>query len=346
MAWKPLRLSSYPSSPSGGMGPDLVNRGLPAASTSPVDEAIDEEELSERRKRWTEKAFNKVRPLCNNTTEAIDRVASAIELRRESGSRIPRGVPPADRELLNLWAADGGWEDRYQRNTILELLEGDNDDEDELRDLQTQLERATDVLDAAYDQTQSARDPDTDKPILTKSDTEKYKMALAAWSDIKDRLNAARERIRRRRIELQAPRDAIERKEKIVAELTRQYGDLGPQYRLLVEMAASIKLRIEMMEVSGRDYTSSEFEALAKLFLNYVGQMQKYTEATKSESITKEVNEFGVVFMGFVDQIFGDQPTRVKELVKRMKMAIETGGTGLLAPPSRPPVVIEHDSAA
>jgi hypothetical protein len=44
--------------------------------------------------------------------------------------------------------------------------------------------------------------------------------------------------------------------------LQEQYGDLGPQYGLLVDRMAAIHTRVSLLESSGRDVDPSEYTEL------------------------------------------------------------------------------------
>jgi hypothetical protein len=108
------------------------------------------------------------------------------------------------------------------------------------------------------------------------------------------------------------------------AHLMEEYGDLGPQYRMLVERMAAVDTRIKLMERSGRDIEVSELEALHKLHLSYVNQLQKYTEAQKSETLTKQTQDTVSAVMVIIEhRIATTNPQLWREIVGDVRKAIE-----------------------
>jgi len=106
--------------------------------------------------------------------------------------------------------------------------------------------------------------------------------------------------------------------------LLSEYGDLGPQYRLLVERMASVDTRIKIMERSGRDIETSELEALHKLHLSYLNQLQKYTEAQKTESLSKQTQDTVSAVMVIIEhRLAATNPGLWREIVGDVRKAIE-----------------------
>ena len=106
--------------------------------------------------------------------------------------------------------------------------------------------------------------------------------------------------------------------------LLREYGDLGPQYRMLVDRMAAVDTRIHVMERSGRDVDPSEFSELHKTHLSYVNQLQKYTEAQKSETLNKQTQDTVSAVMVIIEhRIANTNPQLWREIVGDVRKAIE-----------------------
>jgi hypothetical protein len=72
-----------------------------------------------------------------------------------------------------------------------------------------------------------------------------------------------------------------------LAELKEQF-DGGPQYDLLCERAAALTARLRRMEDSAREFPAADHARLNQQLLSYINQLQKYTEAMKSETLSRE----------------------------------------------------------
>lgn len=204
------------------------------------------------------------------------------------------------------------------------------------KELQDAVDAARDVMDACYEQVFSSKGPDG-RAIPLKTDVDKWTAASKAWTDLLDKLTVAEaEDSRKTEVERGSSDEFARRKKAISDELMTQYGDHGPQYRLLVDMVASKKVRMEVMEMLGH-YNRPEYDALSKLIRDDVGQLQKYTEASKSisASYTKDLNEVMAMVMGAVEVELEHQPTAFQRILVRVQRMIESSsGPMLLAPPT------------
>lgn len=106
--------------------------------------------------------------------------------------------------------------------------------------------------------------------------------------------------------------------------LLAEYGDLGPQYRMLIERMAAVDTHIRIMERSGRDVDPGEFSELHKTHLAYVNQLQKYTEAQKTESLSKQTQDTVSAVMVIIEhRLANTNPTLWREIVGDVRKAIE-----------------------
>lgn len=109
-------------------------------------------------------------------------------------------------------------------------------------------------------------------------------------------------------------------------ELVQQYAGLGAQYDMLCDNAAATAVRLRQMEESGRDFESGEYIDMHKLHLGYINQLQKYTEAMKSESINKQTQEVATEIIRIAEQYFGNAyPETWSKFVKDIRGAVGEG---------------------
>src|SRR5215831_4124535 len=137
-----------------------------------------------------------------------------------------------------------------------------------------EAERAADEIDPEHwDQLEQAR--------------KNVRAAYRRWFEVSQQAHELSEAVRRSTLELPQSRQYQDLYQKLLESLQEQF-DGGPHYDLLCERVAGLSVRLKQMEQSGRSYTPAEHATLNQQLLSYIGQLQKYTEAMKSESISKE----------------------------------------------------------
>lgn len=146
--------------------------------------------------------------------------------------------------------------------------------------------------------------------------------AYRRWYDAQGQATSLEAETRRRKLESLS--SYMRQYEDARGTLLAEYGDLGPQYRMLVDRMAAIDTRIRVMERSGRDVESSEFSELHKTHLAYVNQLQKYTESQKSETMTKQTQDTVTAVMVIIEhRLANTNPQLWHEIVGDVRKAIE-----------------------
>ena len=146
--------------------------------------------------------------------------------------------------------------------------------------------------------------------------------AYRRWYDAQHQAVTLEQETRRRKLESLSL--YLRQFEQTREELLREYGDLGPQYRMLVDRMAAVDTRIHVMERSGRDVDPGEFSELHKTHLSYVNQLQKYTEAQKSETLNKQTQDTVSAVMVIIEhRIANTNPQLWREIVGDVRKAIE-----------------------
>lgn len=110
--------------------------------------------------------------------------------------------------------------------------------------------------------------------------------AYRRWFEISQQAHDLSEAVRKSKLEGSPRADPA-----LVTSLKEQFQGGGPHYDLLCERVAGLHSRLKFMEASGRDFSPQEHATLNTQLLSYVNQLQKYTEAMKSETISKETQE-------------------------------------------------------
>lgn len=150
----------------------------------------------------------------------------------------------------------------------------------------------------------------------------KQRNAYRRWFEISQQATTLEQEARRRQLEsLQLFRNEYQQ---TYDALIEAYGDLGPQYRLIVERAASIDARIKVLDQSQRNISTDEVAELTKLHLSLMNQLQRYTEATKTESLTRQTQETIQQLMIIVEhRVAPTNPALWREIVHDVRSAVE-----------------------
>src|SRR5215831_992763 len=160
--------------------------------------------------------------------------------------------------------------------------------------------------------------PDTVEQALRKQ-----RNAYRRWYEIQAQATQLEQEARRRQLEsLQLFK---QRYEETYNDLLEHYGDLGPQYRLLVERLSSIDARIHILDNSQRDLRPEEVTELNKLHLTLVNQLQRYTEATKTETLNKQTQDVINQILIIVEhRVSPANPQLWREVVHDVRTAVES----------------------
>jgi hypothetical protein len=183
-----------------------------------------------------------------------------------------------------------------------------------------ELDRAKLDLDRArykVDEIPPGTPPDVIEQML-----QRQRVAYRRWFDIQHQATSLEQEARRRQLEsLQLFRHHYEQ---TYQDLFEHYGDLGPQYRLLVERLAAVDARIKVLDQSTRDVPTDELMEMNKLHTQLLNQLQRYTEATKTESLTRQTQETIQSLMIIVEhRVAPANPQLWREIVHDVRTAVE-----------------------
>lgn len=111
--------------------------------------------------------------------------------------------------------------------------------------------------------------------------------AYAAWLEVAQQADTLAKDVRRG----QPDSDTYERLYRVTFNDLKQQFDGGPHYDLLCERVAGLHVRLKRMEAGAREYPAIEHARLNQQLLKYIAQLQRYTEAMKSEQISAEAQD-------------------------------------------------------
>lgn len=269
---------------------------------------------------WAEATYFVFRPhpTCGSRTKTIEQMLTILATKRD---RLPPDAPPADRELLEIWEKEGAWEIRYRDQELASILEAEGLQPDRRLSALLHMEQeAREVLDGAILVAK--------RPVATKDDVAQYNTALNAWTNLQTKIAEAEADTRRRTFE-QGNQDRWgDRYQEIFAGIMANYQGLGPQYEVLVSQLARQQVRVERAEASGRDVPLEETNESTKLTIALVGQLQKYTEATKSEAIRQEQQDAIMAVLRIVEGELSDYPNLWQRVAQRVHRLV-TGAVPL-----------------
>jgi len=164
--------------------------------------------------------------------------------------------------------------------------------------------------------------PPNTPPDVVEQQLRKQRNAYRRWYEIQAQATQLEEEVRRRKLE--SLHLFQQRFQSTYNDLAEEYGDLGPQYRLLAERLSSVDARIHAMDHSGRDLSTQELAELHKLHLSLLNQLQRYTEATKTEAITKQTQDVVNQVLIIVEhRVSPANPQLWREIIHDVRTAVE-----------------------
>jgi hypothetical protein len=119
--------------------------------------------------------------------------------------------------------------------------------------------------------------------------------------------------------------DGFEKEYQQTLEQLRDQFDGGPHYELLCERVAGLHVRLKRMEANIREYPAVDHARLNQQLLSYINQLQKYTEAMKSESISKEAQGVAEKILLIVEKnLATSYPELWRGVMREVRVALES----------------------
>jgi len=170
-------------------------------------------------------------------------------------------------------------------------------------------------------------DPVTD-PDLLENARKELRNAYRRWYEISQQAQDLGEKFRRARLELPRTQVWEAQYQQMLHDFDAQYEQGGPQYKLLCERVAGLTIRLRQMEASGRDFNQSEYNQTNASLLSFVNQLQRFTEATRTEAVSKEAQAVAEVLMGIMERhVAVTYPELWQRIVGDVRRALEGVGT-------------------
>lgn len=229
---------------------------------------------------------------------------------------FPPTAPPASFDLLLGWCRDGGWEQEYRRQQTQSALQADP--LSRLKQLRLSLQDAQDV--ATQTRQACVTTPSNPNPV-TETQIRKYQMAWKVYQSIAGELRDEEEKLQRTQLDkpLSAPNSPNPATD-IYDELLQQYGDLGTHYRILCQTLAQNQAKLQQLNLSERDVPVDEYIKLSDLNTKLIAQLQKYTEATRSQTVSQDLQTLAEELMHVVERCIGPtQPKLFADIVRAVR---------------------------
>lgn len=224
--------------------------------------------------------YLKLRPNYPDAPQTVQALATLLTKHRD---RVPADAPPGDQEMLLGWSVANGWERGFERSCQLQALDGDT-----LRATQRVTQYRT-FLDAAIDALEyHLKTASEDRGEAWTKIFSTLTAQTAHWDKA---VREAEDTLRQMALERQTE-DARQKGEEVYAHLLSQYDGLGPHYQVLCRRLAETVVRMEQANASGRIVTADEHARMTDQYVRLIGQLQKYTETTKSEAVSKEAQSY------------------------------------------------------
>lgn len=170
-------------------------------------------------------------------------------------------------------------------------------------------------------------DPVTD-PDLLENARKELRNAYRRWYEISQQAQDLGEKFRRAKLELPRTAQWEAEYQQMLADFGAQYADGGPQYRLLSERVAGLSVRLKQMEASGRDFNQAEYNQTNASLLSFVNQLQRFTEAQKSETVSKEAQAVAESLLTIMERhVAVTYPELWNRIVVDVRRAMEGVGT-------------------
>ena len=281
-----------------------------------VDPVISEEI------RTLEAMYYKYRP-SNATPLATTQMMTRMVLAAQEAGKWPYGGDYKEWPVTTTHVEKYGWEASYREREVKAVLAMPGlQPLQRLRDLQEVRAHAKDVLSASAQELRG----DAEGDVPSAAATERYNKLWKHFLEIEKEIAELADVVRKEEMErsgARASKEWRERRETLYQNFLEQYDSLGPVYETLCAQLADVRVRIEQSQVSGRNVPIEEFTKMNQAQIQIIGQLQKYTEATKSESISKEAQELAKHILEIVEQeIAQESPHLWQRIVQALRKKI------------------------
>lgn len=218
-------------------------------------------------------------------------------------SRLPADAPPeqwtffADPSHLRDKIVRAGWETHYQRVAFNRVhVTGP---------VTERLDVAKHIWEGTRDRMQAleAELVSHDDHTPTVGDHERYRLSLKSYLESVDELKRAEQELREHNLEGMLTVQGSALFNKIHGDLQTHYQGRGPVYDLLSRQVAEMAVKLQTASQSGRTIKTSEYVKMHEIYTSLLNQFQKYTETTKSESLSKDVRDMALEVLSIVEEV-------------------------------------------
>lgn len=215
-----------------------------------------------------------------------------------------------------MWALTDNWELAYRAVTTSTLLLDESfSAEREIIDLKKRRVQIQAIIDDVHN---DATMPSDEKHAAQAA----FLRHVSKLDEVQDRLRQVTHDASMRYAEhIATPRWATRRDQKL-RDYRLAYQGKGPQYETLCERLADATVMIEILQSAPLTIDSTEYQRMNQTVVLLTNQLQKFTEATKTQAIKTEINEALGRFMDLMEELIApDHPqlwdSVVREVIRR-----------------------------
>lgn len=286
-----------------------------------------------------------LRPRHPNPAGTLRAVYDAL-LKPEARAKLPPQAPPADLQLLTSWAVDDAWERAYENTIIARALELPGVQQAQRLEYLVEMR---DGFQQRVEHLQRLLSSDNPEQVPTRLEQESLRDAWRMLQETDAQIERLEEQLRRQRAESMAPDLQPEkwrvREQELYEELTVHYQGRGPVYENLCKQLAEITVRVEQLRDANVVTSTGDYTKLHQLRIQTIGQLQRFTEATKSEALTKQSQEVGLGLMRIVEGVVAPRaPELYNEIVQAVRASLTVVPTTAMDP-AAPKLLQAHRAA-
>lgn len=252
-------------------------------------------------------------------------LAAVIDALIQHRSEIHPEAPPGDIRALTAWAKDYGWEQTWLREQVKAELGA------EPSSPLARLREVKDVLDDIHTALQKLAYELTKPDAVGPKSADALRKMWQTYSDAMQEWITLDANARRSMEESTSTPEFKEAVDSLYGDLLERYAHLGPQYDILCRTLAIATVQIEQRLKTSRAVPPKELTDLYDLQTKVTAQLQRHTEATKSESLTQDRREMLTKLMEIIYNEVKQQPELAARILNTVSLRLGAGTLDLTA---------------
>jgi hypothetical protein len=180
-----------------------------------------------------------------------------------------------------------------------------------------------DLLTLAQDEWALLRAEDTSRSALARAEQNVARL-LRRTAQQRARTYAAQQRLDDAIFRREMEAHLQQRAQALTAALLREYGNLGPQYAVLVERTVRAEIEAERLDLMGPPADARARAAATRAVLDAVQALQQYTEVHQLALVDRQVRAAQLGLLRQFEAILApEHPELWLEVIQRLRAAVE-----------------------